>query len=604
MLVAYLDDAITHVPIVEKACALLAEDLGCRVECEHVLPGGEGKGLFLDDDGIARPPSREVGRNMVLSRSRVDALSKRKDALFLLDVDYDHADLRYYGLQVARYLVRASVDERRIILLTGWEGRANEQVEAGMSKGWFDCCNKSVLNGDPDKASEVLRARLLLLARDAWQNALNADDLARRPAVMQEMHCVSSEMQWVAKCALTAARSMIRVLIQGEPGTGKEYLARFVHAHSARSRYNFVRVSGAEFHKAFLGRTTFQYDQNAPQMVVGIPGWLEEAEKGTLFVDEVGEVPLEQQARILRFFQDLEYPQLGSNTIHKAELQLITTTSADLASLVAQGRLRDELGSYLRTAFFAIKVPALRERIEDVGPLGGALVQEIAPAESLILSDDAVTSLKDQAWPGNIADLRGALERAIELARARGEPIKPNHFSFASQPVDAEGSPTRSSASAKSFEVLFQEVLHWKGKHPYVKFLAAFGALVKQLSASGASKDDPRCNLAYRTLRGAMQCMAKDPGWVNDRDGPESLACRKLAMLLRVVDNVPEYEKVISNVIEAIGWSRSSFPPWEDFCKNFGESDPKESWPGERILGLGKVLEAFHGDHAKASAGT
>jgi formate hydrogenlyase transcriptional activator len=226
--------------------------------------------------------------------------------------------------------------------------------------------------------------------------------------------------------ALKAALSLVSVvaptdssvLIQGETGTGKELVARAIHKLSTRSENPFVKLNCAAIPLGLLESELFGHEKGAfTGAIAQKTGRFELADKGTLFLDEVGDIPLELQAKLLRVLQEQEFERLGSNRTHKVDVRLIAATHRDLAVMVKQGTFREDL--YYRLKVFPIHVPALRQRTEDIpklvlhftalyGRRMNKRIEEI-PSETM----DALVRYR---WPGNVRELQNFIERAVILS--------------------------------------------------------------------------------------------------------------------------------------------------------------------------------------------
>ncbi len=205
------------------------------------------------------------------------------------------------------------------------------------------------------------------------------------------------------------------VLILGETGTGKELVAQAVHEHSQRVRGPFVAVDCSGLTETLFESELFGYEKGA---FTGAHhrriGLVESAAGGTLFLDEIGEVPLPQQAKLLRLIESGTYRRVGGVEMLRADFRLVAATHRDLRAMVARGEFREDL--YYRLDVFPIGVPPLRERIDDLPLLVHALLARIAPHRALRLDAKAMAALRAHRFPGNIRELRNLLERAALLA--------------------------------------------------------------------------------------------------------------------------------------------------------------------------------------------
>ncbi len=208
------------------------------------------------------------------------------------------------------------------------------------------------------------------------------------------------------------------VLVLGETGTGKELVARSIHQHSRRADKTLISVNCAAIPETLIESELFGYEKgaftgaNASRM-----GLIEAADGGTLFLDEIGELPMEAQARLLRFIQEGEIRRIGSVHSRKVNVRLICATHRNLPSLAAEGQFRQDL--YYRINVLRLSLPPLRERGKDILHLAERLLMEQGERlgrEGLILSPRAIQAITTYQWPGNVRELEHAIERAVVLS--------------------------------------------------------------------------------------------------------------------------------------------------------------------------------------------
>jgi transcriptional regulator with GAF, ATPase, and Fis domain len=220
------------------------------------------------------------------------------------------------------------------------------------------------------------------------------------------------------------AHSDATVLIRGESGTGKEILARAIHAHSPRSKGPFVAVNCGAFPAGLLESEMFGHTRGAfTGAARDRVGRFELASDGTLFLDEVGDLPLELQVKLLRVLQDGTFERLGENQMRTSKARVIAATHVNLADAVREGRFREDL--YYRLRVVPIEIPPLRERREDLEPLAHALLTRVGARQgrALRFSPDALRALLRYDWPGNVRELENVLEYAVAVCR--GQTILP-----------------------------------------------------------------------------------------------------------------------------------------------------------------------------------
>jgi two-component system, NtrC family, response regulator AtoC len=215
------------------------------------------------------------------------------------------------------------------------------------------------------------------------------------------------------------AKSRLSVVLLGETGVGKNVAARRLHDRSSRARGPFVHLNCAAVPEALLEGELFGFDAGAfTGAARAKPGLVEAADRGTLFLDEVGNMALSTQAKLLTALESGELTRLGSVTPRKVDLRVVAATNADLERLVAEGRFRADL--YFRLAGVTLAIPPLRQRPDVLAELGVRFLNEACAANGrapLALGKDAIAKLQGYGWPGNIRELRNVIERIAVLAR-------------------------------------------------------------------------------------------------------------------------------------------------------------------------------------------
>src|ERR1700735_2963706 len=227
------------------------------------------------------------------------------------------------------------------------------------------------------------------------------------PALKSALHLVS-----------VVAPTDSSVIIQGETGTGKELIARAIHNLSGRRERAFVKLNCAAIPLGLLESELFGHEKGAfTGAIAQKTGRFELAHKGTRFLDEVGDIPLELQAKLLRVLQEQEFERLGSNRTHKVDVRLIAATHRDLAAMVKQATFREDL--YYRLKVFPIHVPALRQRTEDIPKLVLHFTELYARRMNKRIDEvpsETMEALVRYRWPGNVRELQNFIERAVILS--------------------------------------------------------------------------------------------------------------------------------------------------------------------------------------------
>lgn len=271
---------------------------------------------------------------------------------------------------------------------------------------------------------------------------------------------IAADPESLSILALAArlAASEIPVLIAGPTGTGKEVLSRFIHDHSPRRAAPFIAVNCAAMPEAMLEALLFGHQKGAfTGATQANEGFFRAADGGTLLLDEIAEMPLALQAKLLRALQEGEVVPIGATRPIKVDVRIIAAANRDLPSEVAGGRFREDL--FYRLNVFPLSLRPLRDRAEDIAPLAFAMVLRHSPPGRALpwLSEAALAKLKLHAWPGNVRELENVIRRALLLADGAAE-IGPAQILFdqparlASAPVQVQEQPRRLSAVLQQSE--------------------------------------------------------------------------------------------------------------------------------------------------------
>ena len=228
----------------------------------------------------------------------------------------------------------------------------------------------------------------------------------------------SPALRTILKAVKTVAPTDSTVLILGETGTGKELIARAIHQHSRRRERTFVRMSAAAMPPGLLESELFGHEKGAfTGATASRTGRLELANRGTLFLDEAGDIPAEVQPKLLRVLQEREFERLGSSRTQHVDVRIVAATNRDLERMVEEGSFRRDL--YYRLNVFPITVPPLRDRVEDIPALARHFVLQYSRRVGRtppVIRDAAMKALKQWQWPGNIRELQNVIERAVILS--------------------------------------------------------------------------------------------------------------------------------------------------------------------------------------------
>lgn len=231
------------------------------------------------------------------------------------------------------------------------------------------------------------------------------------------VHSKSDAMKDAYKLALQASKTDVTVLISGETGTGKEVIANYIYENSTRNKAPFIKVNCAAIPDNLLESELFGYEKGAFTGAgsKGKPGMFELAHGGTIFLDEIGELPLEFQAKLLRAISQHEIMRVGGTTVIRLDVRIQAATNKDLSDMVSKGTFREDL--FYRLNIFPIGIPALRERVEDI-PIfieHFLLSSNEKYKKNIILGQDVVQKLSIYEWPGNIRELENLIERWVVI---------------------------------------------------------------------------------------------------------------------------------------------------------------------------------------------
>ncbi len=264
-----------------------------------------------------------------------------------------------------------------------------------------------------ERAAAELRAAL---AERAWREA--ADEAAWRREEMQSGAALvgrSAALAEVRRQVALVAPGDTTVLVLGETGTGKELVASAIHEQSARSARAFVRVNCAAIPATLIESEFFGHEKGAfTGATARREGRFALADRGTLFLDEVGELPLELQPKLLRALQEGEFEPVGATRARKVDVRVIAATNRDLQAEVRAGRFREDL--FYRLSVFPLRLPPLRERRDDIAPLAERFVSRIARRLGKPFRPpglEALARLREYDWPGNVRELQNVIERAL-----------------------------------------------------------------------------------------------------------------------------------------------------------------------------------------------
>lgn len=294
-------------------------------------------------------------------------------------------------------------------------------------------------------------------------------------AVKQRLGIVGSSPRLLEAVgrALQVAPIDLSVLIIGESGTGKEFFPKIIHQAGSRKHAKYIAVNCGAIPEGTIDSELFGHEKGAfTGAIASRKGYFEEADGGTIFLDEVAELPLTTQARLLRVLESGEFLKVGSSTVQRTNIRVVAATNVDMAQAVAEGRFRQDL--YYRLSTVQINVPPLRERGSDISLLARKFAADFAERYStpqIELTDDARSMLMGYRWPGNVRQLKNVIEQLSLFDagdRVDAEALAPYLPSASYTPVVVSEPESRQSAGARSYErereVLFNMIFQLRSE--------------------------------------------------------------------------------------------------------------------------------------------
>lgn len=362
-----------------------------------------------------------------------EILRKNQIDVVLLDIHLGDG----YGPELLEEIRQIDVDAPEIIMITG-QATVTKAVEA-MKRGAFDFIEKDIPTSqfEPRIAKAIEYHQLRKTVR-------------LRAELTQEVNIIGKS-DAIKNCLLVAeqvAKSDRTVLILGETGTGKGLLARFIHEKSPRRENPFVTISCTNLSESLTESELFGHEKGSFTGALMKRGKVELADRGTLFLDEIGDTPLGIQVRLLRFVESNEYERVGGVKTQRADVRIIAATHHHLAERSKSGQFREDL--FYRLQIMEIKLPPLRERPEDIPALVEQFLalqaSEANLAAPYTITSDAMDMLVAYHWPGNIRQLRAAIQRATFYAP--DGVIKPQHLQLNSDQPSTRFCPCHTDSGA------------------------------------------------------------------------------------------------------------------------------------------------------------
>ena len=396
--------------------------------------------LIIDDEPIVCKALREILPKKRFTVSTAGMIAEAETTLAREKFDLIFCDVRLPDGSGQDFLERVmtSPEPPLVVMMTGYG--SIESAVLCMRTGAFDYLIKPFT---PDIIEVIVKkaesfGQLVKVNRILSESGDEGDLLGDCP-VMRRLR------QLILKVAPTDAT----VLLTGESGTGKEMVARELYRNSPRKSAPFIKVNCAAVSENLMESEFFGHERGAfTGATERREGRFELANGGTLLLDEISEIPLHLQAKLLRVLQEKEFERVGGNKTMKSNVRILATSNRDLLHSVQEGKFRQDL--YYRLNVFPIHVPALRERAEDVVMLADSFLKRYSRKHGLKSagwSEAAVTTIRGYSWPGNVRELQNTVERAVILAEP-GRPIPPSLLSLPEMAPSANAADKPMAASA------------------------------------------------------------------------------------------------------------------------------------------------------------
>lgn len=371
------------------------------------------KVLIVEDEELMRSILRKLLEDEGFSVLTADSAEGALEIFSEQDIDLTMTDIRMSAMDGLELLDRIKqIDaEALVIIMTAYS--SVDSAIASLRKGAYDYVTKPFVNEDLlQTVRNALRQKELFSENRALRRELN------KKYSFSEIIGNSAALQAVFKLVEKVSATNANILIQGESGTGKELVARAIHHQSQRADQPFVAINCGALPESLLESELFGHTKGAFTGAVGEKqGLFRAADQGTLFLDEVGEIPIQLQVKLLRALQEHEVTPIGSTASQKFDARIIAATNRNLEEEVAKGNFREDL--FYRLNVIEIFLPPLRERREDIPLLVKHFVARYAneqKAEKKNVTPDAMAALVNYDWQGNVRELQNAIERAFILS--------------------------------------------------------------------------------------------------------------------------------------------------------------------------------------------
>ena len=595
----HLDDEIRWFErYVKPACYELRRLFEIDAEPYLICPQSGSDPLLFDDAGnrvhTLKNITYEIGPDALLNENQLQPILRDKACLVLLDVSFgDQKQLSVYGLNVARYLVKGGVEKERIILFTNYVERAPVSPE---NQYWW---REPFSKGDfpPQDGAERLAIRLRAKCVEA---ALEVPPLSSRIPTNVNITISPDHNDAFNKCveiALGYAESKAPVLIMGETGSGKEHMARLLHYCSPRKNGPYVVVDCTALADNLIESELFGHEKGAfTDARSEKPGQFELANDGTVFLDEIGELPFPLQGKLLRVLDGYGFKRLGGQKELKPNIRIVAATNRDLRAMVEMEQFRDDL--FWRLDALPLRVPALRERPTHIPLLADAFLKPDYPL--MMIMPEAMQALMHCDWPGNVRQLRNVIARACILSSSTSAITLEVIQSCLREQRGIDSIPTETIINSAgsilgkdgSRAPLSNVRVEWTNestalaaRYKKKKFLVVIRMLLQQ------HKDPESCQKIIQMVLLAVRFACDKPQEAKRKDYLHANALLKLVGLIGYFADAHELSTAEQErLIIQSGALNREIPDWNGFDSSVGKT-PTETWQGKELQHLLSLIK-------------
>lgn len=597
----YVDDVDEFRPTVEEAGRFLQTWLRRTVNVKFITQSQTVNGLLWLRNGtecdVNTIPQELRGTKCVPTKLSIDSTLSDPESIYLLDLEFHPRHLKDYGFDLAMYLVSHGVPRDHIMLFSAFADRAHDRFTdhlSGHPNGElpiFHSYEKGALREGSRILSERLAWRIMQMRN--WEAELLSEDqhdVSLPPWVVGRSRALH---EIIDRCRRVAQWDSA-VLITGESGTGKEVIAHTLHKLSARGNMPFVAVNCSAVPESLIESELFGHKKGAfTGAQESRKGAFQNAQGGVLFLDEIGELSMSAQPKLLRAIDNREIRPLGADSALKTNIRLVCATNRCLSELVHTGTFRDDL--YYRISTIPIHLPPLRERPEDILPLARHFLKKVDRGRSLAFDPRALDLLENAKWPGNVRQLANLVERVAVFANGRvvsAELVRSELgidgevATKASVPIAIGRSRSQPTKAGNQVE-WDTAVAQLKDGTNVNSFMSAFSSVLRRVPLDEIDPSNEAVLKIWRILVVATREMCSRADHVRSkRDGNYGLAISKLAALLSCLGLSQSEKEALSKEVG------KPLPEWNNFKFGGTNANPAD-WPQEKKDKVTSIIRAM-----------